>query len=36
MTAPAMLAVEAALEFLLDRARPITDTHNQHLLLRTA
>ena len=32
MTAPAMLAVEAALEFLLDRARPITDTHNQHLL----
>ena len=32
MTAPAMLAVEAALEFLLDRARPIADTQNQHLL----
>ena len=32
MTAPAMLAVEAALEFLLDRARPITDTQHQPLL----
>jgi len=32
MTASAMLSVEAALEFLLSRARPLTETESVHLL----
>ena len=32
MTASAMLSVEAALEFVLNRARPLTETESVHLL----